>query len=69
MKIRIEWLDDSFECDTCGYNYAHGARVYFDETLELDLEPHAACWDGDDWSADEVYQKILNKLGHSLIEN
>ena len=66
MVIRIEWLSDESECDTCGSNWADGAHVYFDGELTLNLQPVAACFSGDNYDSDEVYKRILNKLGHTV---
>ncbi|CAB4138734.1 hypothetical protein UFOVP344_6 [uncultured Caudovirales phage] len=68
MIIRIEWLTDENECDTCGWNYAEGAKVFFDDELVLDLIPSAACYGGEHWSTEEVYNLILNKLNHEIHE-
>lgn len=66
MKIRIETLTDDHDCETCGWSYAEGARVYFDEKPVLDLEPHAHCYDGDNYSDTEIYKRILEVLGHEV---
>jgi hypothetical protein len=68
MVIRIEWLSDEVKCDTCGYNYADGAHVYFDDEFVIDMTPHAACFGGDDYDSPDVYKAILNKLGHVVEE-
>ncbi|PJT22679.1 hypothetical protein CN884_11925 [Ochrobactrum sp. 30A/1000/2015] len=46
MKISIEWLGDTHDCETCGPSWAEGARVYIDGLLVLDLQPSAHCYDG-----------------------
>lgn len=68
MVIRIEWLSDENECDTCGLNWADGAHVYFDDELAIDLKPVASCFDSEHYDSDDVYKRILNKLGHSVEE-
>lgn len=64
--IRIEYLEDSHDCETCGYSYAEGARVYFAGVLAFELTPVAHCFGGDNYSQDEVFRQILEKLGYSL---
>ncbi len=66
MQIKIEWLEDSNECDTCGYNYAEGAKVFFDEELVIDLEPAADCFGGRTYDDVFVFRQILEKLGHTV---
>lgn len=67
MKIKIEWLTDSNECETCGGGYAEGAKVWIDDALALDLTPHADCFGSDhDWSERDVLQRLLEHLGHTL---
>lgn len=66
MKIKIERLSDTHDCETCGPSWADGARVYFDGEVALELEPHAYCYDGDDYSDDKIFAAILERLGHTL---
>lgn len=66
-KIEIEWLSDSNDCDTCGGGYAEGAVVKIDGVTALDLTPRSACFDGDHYSQDEVYRRVLAHLGHELV--
>ena len=65
MKIKIEWLYDSHDCETCGSSYATGAQVQIGDT-SLRFEPHASCFDVSDWSMTEVYEEILKYMGHEL---
>lgn len=66
--ISIEWLDDQYECEDCGYSYATGARVKLNGEEILLLEPVAHCYGGDNFSTTDVYYQILNKLGYKVIE-
>ena len=66
--VSVEWLYDSTDCDTCGYNWADGARVYFDDKLVLDLKPVATCFDSVSYSTEQVFGMILKELGHNLKE-
>lgn len=65
-QIKIEWLHDSHDCETCGSSYAEGARVWIDGKEAIELEPVAHCYDGANWSESEVFRRIMEHLGHSL---
>lgn len=64
--IKIEWLSDSYECETCGYSYADGARVYIDGIIALDLKPVAHCFGGNNYDDRDVFTRILQHLGHTV---
>ncbi len=68
MKIHIEWTSAESDCDTCGMNFADGARIYFDGKLAFDLTPIAACFDGANYSESDVMRVVLAHLGHELTE-
>ena len=65
-KIKIEWLSDWSECDTCGPSYAEGARVYIDDALVIVLEAAAHCFDGSTYESEDVFKAILEHLGHTV---
>lgn len=66
--IKIEWLSDSHDCETCGTSWANGANVWIDGVLSLELHPYAACFCGSDFPSDEVYKAIIQKLGYKVEE-
>ncbi len=66
MKIKIEWLTDQMDCETCGPSWAEGAKVYFDDKFVIDMQPSAACFDGASYSDADVYDAILKELGHTV---
>lgn len=66
MKIEIEMLTDSYECDTCGWSDAYGAKVYFDGKLVLDMTPIAHCYSFNTYHDDDIFSTILQKLGHTV---
>ena len=66
-EIKIEWLSDVYDCDTCGTSWASGANVFINGNLELELTPVAHCYGGEDYSTEDIYIKILNKLGWEVI--
>ena len=66
MKIKVEILTDVWDCDTCGFSDAYGAKVYFDDELVLDMAPVAHCYDGKNYTEEEIFKAILNKLGHTV---
>lgn len=66
MKIKIERLTDCYECDTCGWSDAEGAKVYFDDELVIDMTPVANCFGGGNYTDEDVFTAILQKLGHTV---
>lgn len=68
-KIVIEWLSDSDDCDTCGFSYASGARVFIDGELKVEKIPVAYCQGGDDFSEEDIYKAIIIALGNEIIED
>lgn len=68
MKIRIERLVDDFECDDCGVSYSEGARVFFETVEAFELTPAASCYGGEHYEDKDIYKKILEILGHEVID-
>lgn len=69
MKIEIEWISDSTDCETCGGSYAEGAVVKIDGEVVIDMTPCAACYDGTSFTSEEVYKALLTHLGHEVEES
>lgn len=66
MKIEIQWLSDEHECEQCGYDYASGAIVDFEDGTSLSLIPIAHCYAGRNWGEADVYHEVLKHLGHEV---
>jgi hypothetical protein len=67
VNIKIEWLTDYYDnCETCGSSYAEGARVFVDGVMALDLAPSAHCFGGEHYPQEDVYERILQHLGHTV---
>ena len=66
QAIETEWLDDSYDCETCGPSYADGAIVKIGGAVALDLTPHAHCYSGSNYSQSDVYKAILEHLGYQV---
>jgi hypothetical protein len=66
VKIKIDWITDEYECETCGWNIACGAIVTFENGDKIDMTPTAGCVDPVDYGGDEVYEAIFKKLGHEI---
>lgn len=62
-NIHIAWKTDEHDCDDCGLRFADGATVTIDGRDDLDLSPHAHCFDGDSYSKLDVYMAILQNIG------
>lgn len=58
-KLKIEWLHDETDCETCGASYAQGFRAYLDGELIDEFVPHAACYDGDSIEPDDVWVRLF----------
>lgn len=67
-QIKIEWLSDSSDCDTCGISWADGAVVTFPNGDVLDFTPSARCCGGTHYERDDVYKAILTHLGYTVKE-
>jgi len=66
--IKIQWLWDSTDCDTCGSSYADGAKVWLDDEIILELLPVASCYGGDNYDTSDVYLRVLKHLGYTIEE-
>ena len=69
MNIKIKWLYDTHQCETCGTSYAEGAEVSFDGQPHLVLPAVAHCYGGENYTQDDVYRRIIEKLGHTVEEH
>lgn len=67
--IILTWIEDDAECEECGFSYAEGATVLFENGTALDFTPVAYCQGGIDFSREEVYKKILEHLGYRVLED
>ena len=66
-QIKIKWLSDSHECETCGVNYATGAEVNIEGLESFTLPATAHCYDGESYEEFQVYEAILKKLGYEVV--
>lgn len=65
--IQIKWLIDTHDaCETCGWSWTEGARVTIDGEVALDLTPSAHCFGGTHYDPQDVYDRILQRLGHTV---
>lgn len=64
--IKIEWLSDSYAINEHGSSYADGARVFVDNALVLDLAPVAHCHSGVNYDQQDIYDRLLRHLGHTV---
>lgn len=67
-KIKIKWLTDEHDCETCGYSSAGGAIVNIGDDVTIVMQPFAHCYDGVNYYAEEVFERILFELGYVLEE-
>lgn len=65
-QIKIEWLSDSYDCDTCGCSFATGATVSIEGLETFTLPAVAHCYAGESYDELQVYETILRKLGYEV---
>jgi len=66
QEIKIKWLSDTYDCDTCGTSWAEGAEITMpDGTISI-LPAIAHCYDGESYDSTYVYEAILYKLGYKV---
>lgn len=65
-EIKIEWLTDEMDCETCGFNWASGAMVTMPDGSTIDLSPSVSCFESTHYEQEDVYKAILEKLGYSV---
>ena len=66
MKITVERLDDSWDCEACGSSWAQGGRIFKDGVFWFELTPSAHCFDGDNYEDEDILIKIIEQLGHDV---
>ena len=66
MKIEIETNSDTWECETCGSDWAEGGRVTVDGDLTLEADAVAHCYHGTHFSEMDLLVIALHKKGISV---
>lgn len=64
--LKIEWLSDSTDCETCGPSWAEGATVTLNGEELFTRQPLASCYYGYDYDERAIFDEILNKLGYDV---
>jgi hypothetical protein len=67
MRIEVVTTVDTYDCETCGMNYATGGKVYVDGKLILEKVASAHCFDGSSYSETDLLILALEKMGHTLV--
>jgi len=62
MKFEIEFLEDSHDCETCGWSAASGFIIRKDGEVIVNKIPAAYCFDSRDYSSDSPYLDLLYYL-------
>lgn len=68
MKIVIESIEDSTDCETCGGGYASGFNVDIDDVPFGDFSPLAHCYDSTSYSIEQVMTAILKEKFNVEVE-
>lgn len=63
MKAKIKYLSDEMECDTCGWSYAEGYTITFDDCTVIERVPLAHCFGGETYDGSDLITDLANKLG------
>ena len=63
MKIEIETITDSHDCETCGRSWAEGGVVYVDGKEVLRREPVSYCYGVPSFSEHDLLVMALKKIG------
>jgi len=68
MKLVIKWLEDSHDCETCGYSYSYGAKVTLDDVVILDDFEKAHCYGGSDVTPEDILKALCKHLNIEIRE-
>lgn len=70
--VKIEWLQDTYDCGACGVSYAEGARITITNQRGresvIEFLPVAHCFDGQHWERDHIWRAVLAHMGHQVEE-
>lgn len=64
----IVYMEDSWDCETCGSDYASGYQIFCDDVLVVDKQPIAHCYNGSSYDTSEAYKDILELEGIKITE-
>lgn len=67
--LEFEWLQDSHDCETCGFSCAEGAVVRLNGQVLLERQPCAGCFDDRSYSSDVVHHEVLLALGYEVTQH
>lgn len=67
MKIEITTDYDTYECETCGTDYASGGIVTVDGIEIVNLPAAAHCYAGQSFSESDLLVIALRRMGHEVI--
>ena len=62
MSFEIEFLEDIYECGSCGWTEAQGYVIRKDGEIVVDKTPVASCFDGADYRYDSPYRDLIYYL-------
>ncbi len=65
----IVYMEDSWDCETCGSDYASGYQIFLDDVLVVDKHPIAYCYNGSSYDDSESYKDILELEGIKITES
>ena len=65
-KIKVIQTVDQRDCETCGSSYAEGGRIYIDEELVYEFNPHASCFNSLNMKYEDLMQKAFELIGYEM---
>jgi hypothetical protein len=66
VRIEIDTNSDTWDCETCGTDWAEGGRVIVDGKLTLEADAVAHCYNGTHYSEMDLLVMALHKKGISV---
>lgn len=63
QKLKVIWLHDSRDCETCGCSYAQGFRAFLDGELIDEFEPWASCSGTFTIEGDDTWIRLFKHFG------
>ena len=66
MPYKVYHLVDTYDCETCGLDWAEGYIIEKDGKVVVDKTPVAHCYDGRDYSSDNPYKDIAELEGMEI---
>ena len=64
--LKIKFLADFCDCETCGPSYAEGYRVTLEDEVVFEFEPVAHCYNNENCYERDMWAIVFEKLGYKV---